>query len=159
MGDGPLSRKLPRKPPSCRGARAPDRVEFLYLLTHGPGMALFFDQKWFNRRLDEAGLTKAALAEALGLSGAELEAMWKDQREILDREIGTMALLLGVSEAEVRKRGGVQGSAEARAALRAKREDRAPVAQDTDQDTDIETRLTQLEARLAEIERHLKDRN
>lgn len=118
-------------------------------------MALFFDQKWFGERLAAAGLTKADLAQSLGLTAAELDAMWKDQREIHDREIGTMALLLGVPESEVRKYGGIQGSAEARAALRARREPAAP-APSTAARPDLESRVAELEARLAALEAKVK---
>jgi uncharacterized protein YceH (UPF0502 family) len=117
-------------------------------------MALFFDQNWFNEQLDRAGLTKADLAQSLGLTAAELDAMWKDQREIHEREIGTMALLLGVPEAEVRKRGGIQGSPEARAALRAQRTP-APAPRPAPPG-DIEARLAALEDRLAALEARLK---
>jgi hypothetical protein len=117
-------------------------------------MALFFDQRWFSAQMEKAGLTKADLAQALGLTATELDAMWKDQREIHEREIGTMALLLGVSEDEVRTRGGIQGSPEARAALRAKRGGAAPAKPRAP--TDIEARLSAIEERLAVIEARLK---
>lgn len=120
-------------------------------------MALFFDQKWFGERLAAAGLTKADLAQSLGLTAAELEAMWKDQREIHEREIGTMALLLGVPESEVRKHGGIQGSAEARTALRTRRELPAPVAAvRAPFATDLEARVADLEARVAALEAKAK---
>jgi len=120
-------------------------------------MALFFDQVWFAEQLARARLTKADLAQALGLTATELDAMWKDQREIHEREIGTMALLLGVSEGEVRKRGGIQGSPEARATLRARREaPAAPPSPPSNSMSELESRIAALEARLAEIELRLK---
>jgi len=117
-------------------------------------MALFFDQKWFNAQLEAAGLSKADLARALGLTPSEVDEMWKDQREIREREIGTMALLLGVSENEVRKRGGVQGNPEAFAAMHAKRHTAAVPHQASS--PKIEDRLDHIEARLAKIEMQLK---
>lgn len=114
-------------------------------------MALFFDQKWFNAQLGAAGLSHDELAKALGLTRDELNEMWKDQREILEREIGTMALLLGASEDEVRKRGGIQGSPDARAALRAKRS-AADSAPDPGSQSDVASRLADIEARLAALE-------
>jgi len=116
-------------------------------------MALFFDQKWFNARLEATGLSKADLSRSLGLTPSEVDEMWKDQREIRDREIGTMALLLGVSEDEVRKRGGVQGNPETRAAMHAKRHTGAVPHQPSS--PEIEDRLEAIEARLAEIEMQL----
>lgn len=146
-----------RCPPGRQAAVLPQRVAPLYgqapdLHSITEIMALFFDQKWFNARLKDAGLTKGELAKSLGLTNVELEEMWKDQREILDREIGTMALLLGVSESEVKKRGGLQGSPEARAALRSKSEGAAPASGSQDlaaRVAELEERLAKLEARLA----------
>jgi len=108
-------------------------------------VALFFDQAWFTEKLAGAGLTKPELARALGLSAIELEAMWKDQREISEREIKTMALLLGASEAEVRSNGGLQGSPEARAAA---------LGQPTGVSSgaaSVEERLTRVEAMLEAV--------
>lgn len=118
-------------------------------------MALFFDQKWFNAALEAAGLTKPKLALALGLSEQELSEMWKDQREITESEIGTIALLLGASEKEVRNRGGVQGSAEARAAMKAKRQP------ETSKRTEgsVEERLNRLEEKYDAILKELKRRD
>ena len=115
-------------------------------------MALFFDQKWFNERLETAGLSKGDLARALGLSDTELAEMWKDQREISDRELSTMALLLGASQNEVHKRGGVQGSPEVRAALKA----RLSPAGTHQADQGIEARLARIEVLLEEILKKLK---
>lgn len=119
-------------------------------------MALFFDQKWFNEKLEAAGLSSAELAHALGLTEAELAEMWKDQREITDGQIGTMALLLGVPEAEVKSRGGLQGSPEARARLAVQRS-QAPATPPSA--TDLETRVADLEARVAELEKKLSEKD
>jgi len=80
-------------------------------------MALFFDQTWFERKLAAAGMDRDDLARALGLTRVQLDELFKDQRELRDSDVAMMALLLGASEAEIRSRGGVQGSPEARAAL------------------------------------------
>jgi hypothetical protein len=121
-------------------------------------VALFFDQNWFNERLEAVGLSRSDLATALGLTGDELDAMWKDQREILEREIGTMALLLGVAEDEVRKRGGIQGSPEARAALRQRQGGAIPAAARGDE-ADLEARVDAVERRLNELEARLQGKS
>ncbi len=69
-------------------------------------MALFFDQDWFDARLSERGLTKMTLAAILGLGIPEIDAMWKDQREISPREVTLLAELLGVTIKEIAARGG-----------------------------------------------------
>ena len=119
-------------------------------------MALFFDQKWFNKQLESAGLSKGDLARALGLSETEFAEMWKDQREISDRELSTMALLLGASEDEVQKRGGVQGSPAVRAALKARLSPAEPAAGTHPAEQGIEARLGRIEVLLEEILKKLK---
>lgn len=116
-------------------------------------MALFFDQAWFAEKLEAAGLSKPDLARALGLTASELEAMWKDQREISEREIKTMALILGVSEAEVRNKGGIQGSPEARAAALGHRAPSAPEVAPS-----VEERLTRLETLLEQVLLELRNK-
>ncbi|MEQ1890777.1 MAG: DNA-binding protein [Alphaproteobacteria bacterium] len=70
-------------------------------------MALFFDQEWFDARLLERGLDRQTLAVLLGLTLQEIEAMWKDQREISAREVTVLSGLLGVTPEEIADRGGV----------------------------------------------------
>lgn len=70
-------------------------------------MALFFDQEWFDARLVERGLNRLALAAILGISSADIEAMWKDQREISLREVTLLAEMLGVTPEQIAERGGV----------------------------------------------------
>ena len=70
-------------------------------------MALFFDSTWFDGRLAAAGLTRAALAAALGLSQSEIAEMWKDQRELSPTDVRVIAGLLGESAAEVARHAGV----------------------------------------------------
>lgn len=70
-------------------------------------MALFFDQLWFDARLAERGLTRGVLAAVTGLSEADLALVWKDQRELSAAEVAALAELLGVSGAEVAHRAGI----------------------------------------------------
>ena len=70
-------------------------------------MSLFFDQSWFDARLAERGLSRAALAAVAGLSEADLALVWKDQRELSVREVAVFAELLGVSGAELADRAGI----------------------------------------------------
>ena len=70
-------------------------------------MALFFDQLWFDTRLAERGLTRGVLAAVTGISEADLALVWKDQRELSAAEVAALAELLGVSGAELADRAGV----------------------------------------------------
>jgi hypothetical protein len=86
-------------------------------------MALFFDAPWFDGKLEERGLSRAALAAAAGLSEAELALVFKDQAELSAGQVSAFAELLGVTPGEVARRAGVStptpgasGSAEARLA-------------------------------------------
>jgi cyanate lyase len=70
-------------------------------------LALFFDAAWFESRLAERGLTRAALAAVAGLSEADLLLVFKDQRELSAAEVAAFAELLGARAAEVADRAGV----------------------------------------------------
>jgi hypothetical protein len=70
-------------------------------------MALFFDAPWFEARLAERGLTRAALAAAGAMSEADLALVFKDQRELSAAEVAAFAEMLGVGAAEVASRAGV----------------------------------------------------
>ena len=70
-------------------------------------MALFFDQSWFDARLSERGLSRAALAAVSGMSEGDLALVWKDQRELSAAEVAVFAELLGVTGAEVAGRAGI----------------------------------------------------
>ena len=76
-------------------------------------MALFFDAPWFDARLAERGLSRAALAAVAGLSDDELALVFKDQRELSAGQVAAFAELLGVRSAEVADRGGVSTPAPA----------------------------------------------
>ena len=70
-------------------------------------MALFFDAPWFEAKLAERGLSRAAMAAVAGLSGADLALVFKDQREVSAGQVAAFAELLGVPAAEVADRAGV----------------------------------------------------
>jgi hypothetical protein len=117
-------------------------------------MALFFDARWFDGKLAEAGLGKGDLARAMGLSEEALAEMWKDQRELSPQDIRTLSFMLHESEAEVARRAGVQGSARPAAPPplpeAAEPSGPAPAAL-----ARIEARLTRLETEMSEIKRLL----
>ncbi|MGK2741095.1 helix-turn-helix domain-containing protein [Tepidicaulis sp. LMO-SS28] len=70
-------------------------------------MALFFDQDWFDAQLKTRGLSRDDAARALGLSPSEIAEIWKDQRELMARDVLALARLLGASPADVADRAGV----------------------------------------------------
>ena len=70
-------------------------------------MALFFDSDWFDARLAAAGLTRATVAAALGLSEMQVAELWKDQRELTADNVRVLAMLLAVPPAEIANRAGV----------------------------------------------------
>jgi transcriptional regulator with XRE-family HTH domain len=94
-------------------------------------MALFFDSEWFDARLAAAGLTRDAVAAALGLSRDELREMWKDQRELSPSDVRILSGLLGASAGEIASRAGIS----------------TPVPREAGADT----RLQRIERELAEI--------
>jgi transcriptional regulator with XRE-family HTH domain len=101
-------------------------------------VALFFDVAWFEARLAERGIGRAALAAGAGLSEAELGLVFKDQRELSAAEVAALAELLGVATAEIARRAGVS----------------TPVP-----GADVlEARLARIEARLAAVEAALARR-
>ncbi|MFI4964525.1 MAG: DNA-binding protein [Caulobacterales bacterium] len=70
-------------------------------------MTLFFDAEWFDARLGARGLSRAVMAAAAGLSAADLELAFKDQRELSAGEVAIFAELLGASIGEVASMAGV----------------------------------------------------
>ncbi|QUD86343.1 DNA-binding protein [Phenylobacterium montanum] len=98
-------------------------------------MALFFDIEWFDARLADRGLTRAALAAAARISEPDLALAFKDQRELSAAEVAAFAELLGEPAGEVATRAGVSTRAPGQSAL--------------------EKRLAAIEARLAAIEARL----
>lgn len=98
-------------------------------------MALFFDAEWFDARLASAGLSRAVLAQALGIDEAQLAEIWKDQRELSARDVTVMAALLGASPEDVAKHAGIS----------------TPVPKHGGELDDIRARLDRIEKTLAEL--------
>lgn len=104
-------------------------------------MALFFDQEWFDEKLNARGLNRLALAAILGISAAELDAMWKDQREISAREVALLAEILGVTVAEIAAHGGAS----------------TPIPKAGSDMGEVLARLDALDARMQKLERGQAD--
>ena len=105
-------------------------------------MALFFDQAWYDARLDERGLTRAVLAAVAGMTAEELALAYKDQRDLTAAQVAAFAELLGVSLAEAARRAGVGGHAIMPAAPPLSLDDRVAV---------LEARVALLEAELVRV--------
>ena len=100
-------------------------------------MALFFDAEWFDARLAERGLSRTVLAAAAGMTAADVDLAFKDQRELSAGEVTVFAELLGVEAREVADRAGISTPAPGRAGSAESR-----IA-------DLERRVAALEAELA----------
>jgi len=102
-------------------------------------MALFFDSVWFDARLASAGLTRATIAAALGLTEQQVGELWKDQRELSADNVRVLSALLGAPAAEIADRAGIS----------------TPVPKEAPPDAaalrDLAERLTRVERALAEI--------
>ena len=109
-------------------------------------MALFFDQEWFDAKLKEAGRTREDVAVALRLSRAEVEEIWKDQRELAPREVSVLAELLGASPAETANKAGVSTPVP-----------RTPAVPAPGGEAAVMEKLAEMDARLARIERAVAD--
>lgn len=70
-------------------------------------MALFFDRRWFDSRLEELGLARDIVAGALQLSDGQVEEVWKDQRELSEAQVSTLAHLLNVTVEEIAHHAGI----------------------------------------------------
>ncbi|MFT6489365.1 MAG: hypothetical protein ACJAXQ_000133 [Parvibaculaceae bacterium] len=70
-------------------------------------MALFFDRRWFDSRLEELGLARDIVAGALQLSQVQVEEVWKDQRELSEAQVSTLAHLLNVTVEEIAHHAGI----------------------------------------------------
>jgi hypothetical protein len=101
-------------------------------------VALFFDTAWFEARLAERGLGRAALAAGAGMSEDDLTLVFKDQRELSAAEVTAFAELLGATPADVADHAGVSTPGPKAAGL--------------------DERLTRIEARLAALEAALAKR-
>jgi transcriptional regulator with XRE-family HTH domain len=69
-------------------------------------MGLFFDQDWFDERLKAAGLTRAKMAQAAGMTADEVEMVFRDQRELEGFEVQAIARVLRADPREVASRSG-----------------------------------------------------
>lgn len=100
-------------------------------------MALFFDSAWFDAQIEAAGLRRADVAAALGLSAEQISELWKDQRELSAANVRALSALLGVPPAEIASRAGVS----------------TPVPKDARSDAlvRLHERLDRVERTLAEI--------
>lgn len=70
-------------------------------------MALFFDRRWFDSRLEKLGLARDIVAGALQLSQVQVEEVWKDQRELSEAQVSTLAHLLNVTVEEIAHHAGI----------------------------------------------------
>lgn len=70
-------------------------------------MSLFFDADWFETKLAERGLDRAALAAAAGLDQAGLDALFANERAPGAAELAAFAALLNADVLEVTLRSGV----------------------------------------------------
>jgi hypothetical protein len=69
-------------------------------------MGIFFDQDWFDDRLKAAGLTRASLAQAAGMTIDEVEMVFADRRELEGSEVHAIARMLATDAQEVAMRSG-----------------------------------------------------
>jgi ribosome-binding protein aMBF1 (putative translation factor) len=103
-------------------------------------MALFFDAAWFDAKLASAHLSRGDLAQALGLTDAQIVEMWKDQRELSAQQVSVMAGLLGVHAREIAERAGIS----------------TPVPREGITLSDLAMRLTRMEHEIAEMKTMLR---
>lgn len=104
-------------------------------------MALFFDAAWFEARLAERGLSRAALGAAAGLAPGEVDLVFKDQRELGAAEVAAFAEMLGAPAAEVADRAGISTPVPRP----------APAADEAGRLARIEARLERIEALLERL--------
>ncbi len=118
-------------------------------------MALFFDQKWFDRRLAELGETHEGLAEALHLPLADLAAIWKDQRLIMPDELSVLADFLKSSPEEVSGHAGQKSLDSGENARQGTQSSQILLELSAKVDSVIE-RLERMETELSELKQTLK---
>ncbi|MGH6949914.1 MAG: DNA-binding protein [Vitreimonas sp.] len=103
-------------------------------------MTLFFDAEWFDAKLVECGLDRAALAVAAGVERSDLHLVFANERAATAAELAVFAEALKADIVEVTLRAGV--------ATRA-----APRTDDpTARIDDIEARLDAIDNWLAQFE-------
>lgn len=108
-------------------------------------MSLFFDAVWFDAKLAERGLDRAALAIAAGLERGELHAVFSNERAPTAVELEAFARVLQADLIEVTLKSGV-----------AAREAPPPDADTSNRIEDIEARLDAIDTWLAEFEAQAK---
>lgn len=79
-------------------------------------MGIFFDQEWFDDRLKSAGLNRAAMARAAGMTIDEVEMVFSDRRELEGGEVHAIARMLSADPHEVASRAGASDPGELAAA-------------------------------------------
>jgi len=79
-------------------------------------MGIFFDHDWFDARLKAAGLTRASMAQAAGMTIDEVEMVFADRRELEGPEVRAIARILSADPAEVASRSGAADPGELAAA-------------------------------------------
>jgi len=70
-------------------------------------MSLFFDAAWFDARLRERGLDRAALAAAANMERADLDLVFSDERGASASELAAFAQALNLNLVEVSLRSGI----------------------------------------------------
>ncbi|MBN8607904.1 MAG: helix-turn-helix domain-containing protein [Caulobacterales bacterium] len=107
-------------------------------------MSLFFDAHWFDAKLAERGLDRAALADAASIERGELHRLFTNERAASAGELDAFARVLNADIVEVTLRSGV--------ATRG-----AHTGEDTSARIEsIEARLDAIDSWLAEFERETK---
>jgi hypothetical protein len=103
-------------------------------------MSLFFDAAWFDAKLAERGLDRAALALAAGLERSDLYSVFTNERSATAAELAAFADVIRVDLVETSLRAGVA--------------ERAPLEDDntTARIDSIEARLDAIDMWLAEFE-------
>ena len=110
-------------------------------------MSLFFDADWFDAKLAERGLDRAALAIAAGIDPIDLHGVFTNERAASAAELETFARVLHSDRLEVHLRSGV-----------AAREAPPTDAEPSDRIENIEARLDAIDSWLAEFEAQTKKR-
>lgn len=114
-------------------------------------MALFFDQEWFNAKLQEASASMADVAASLRITEEEVREIWKDQRELRPNEVTMLARLLGAPLSEVVLRAGVATPTPSSTPAPQQK------AQATSDLNEVIGRLEELSARFTKMERAIAD--
>ena len=104
-------------------------------------MSLFFDADWFDAKLAERGLDRAALAIAAGLERTDLHGVFTNERVATAAELETFARVLHADLVEITLRAGIATASA------------SPDAQPGDRIETIEARLDAIDGWLKEFEK------